>query len=169
MSTILSNIRLKLTSFHCSNSWFKGTHVSVLSLSLSFLACILPFPSHACSNLYHSLPEGVVGTNTARAPFFARCIRTWMVQRRFFIPSCRISRDTTEEYCFLSCCTGTRNYSDVYFNFFFIFKHAGYLPSRIKNHRDNHFTFGIYYTSFSLNEVKSTATCSFEIRIRNWS
>lgn len=44
MSTILSNIRLKLTSFYCSNSWFKGTHVSVLSLSLSLFSRV-SFPS----------------------------------------------------------------------------------------------------------------------------
>lgn len=45
------------------------------SSCLSF-ACLLHFPFHTCFNLYHSPPEGVVGSNTycLRSPSFARCI-----------------------------------------------------------------------------------------------
>lgn len=44
-------------------------------------------------------PEGVVGSNTSCPLLPARVHVRWIARRRFFIPSCRISRHTTEEYC----------------------------------------------------------------------
>lgn len=72
-----------LFQFEAQKEETRATPFFSLSLSLELsassclsFACLLHFPFHTCFNLYHSPPEGVVGSNTycLRSPSFARCI-----------------------------------------------------------------------------------------------